>query len=181
MPRYPLIQRLLHWLIALMILGALAVGMIFGILEYKGTVATFGEATTNLLYKYHKTFGVLILGFMIVRIIVKVMLGKPKYANPLTKFENAASNAVHGLIYLLVPVMAILGWLATGASGYPVEFFNWTLPPILGKDKELGATLYALHGTVGWILLILVAAHIGGAFKHWLINRDGVMTRMSLF
>lgn len=181
MPRYALIQRLLHWLLAAMILGALGVGMIFGILEYKGTVETFGNDMTNLLYKYHKTFGVLILAFMVIRIVVKVMLGKPEYATPLTKFEHAASNAVHGLIYLLVPVMAILGWLGTGASGFPVEFFNWKLPAILAKDKELGALLFQLHGVVGWILLILVGAHIGAALKHWLVKRDGLMTRMSLF
>lgn len=181
MPRYALIQRVLHWLIAFLVLGALGVGMIFGFLEFKGTLETFGKDMTNTLYKYHKTFGVLILGLMVLRIIVKLMLGKPAYATPLTKFENAASNAVHGLIYLLVPVMAILGWLATGASGFPVEFFNWQLPAILSKDKELGATLYEWHGTIGWILLILVAVHIAAALKHWLIKRDGLMSRMGLF
>ncbi|MEO1493966.1 MAG: cytochrome b [Pseudomonadota bacterium] len=181
MPRYTLIQRLLHWALALMILGALGVGMIFGILEYKGTVETFGNDMTNTLYKYHKTFGVLILAFMVVRIVVKIRLGKPEYATPLTRFENAASNALHGLFYLLVPLMAVLGWLATGASGFPVEFFNWTLPAILGKDKELGALLFQLHGIVGWILLILVIVHIAAAVKHWLVKRDGVMARMSLF
>ena len=182
MPRYALIQRLLHWLIALMVLGVLAVGLIFAIYDgFNGTKAAFGADMTNLFYKYHKTFGVLILGFMTVRIAVKLALGKPEYSQPLTKFEHAASNAVHGLLYLLLLAMPVLGWLATGASGFPVEFFNWTLPPILSKDKELGALLYELHGICGWLILILVAAHIGAALKHWLIKRDGLMARMSLF
>ena len=51
----------------------------------------------------------------------------------------------------------------------------------LGKDKELGALLYQLHGICGWLVLILVAAHIGAALKHWLVKRDGLMERMSLF
>ena len=178
MPRYALSQRVLHWLIALMMLGTLAVGMIFAILEFEGTLETFGKDATNMLYKYHKTFGVIILAAMLVRIVVKLRLGKPDYATPLTRFEHIASNAVHGLFYLLIPIQAVLGWLATGASGYPVEFFNWKLPPILGKDKELGTLLYELHGIVGWLLLILVAVHIGAALKHAVLKRDGVLSRM---
>lgn len=178
MHRYALSQRLLHWLIALMVLGVLAVGMIFAILEFDGTLATFGKDTTNALYKYHKTFGVIILAAMIVRIAVKLACGKPDYAVPLTRFEHVASNAVHGLLYLLLILQPVVGWLATGASGYPVEFFGWTLPPILGKDKETGEFLYGLHGVFGWMLLILVGLHIAAALKHTFVNRDGLLWRM---
>ena len=77
--------------------------------------------------------------------------------------------------------MPVLGWLGTGAGGFPVQFFEWNLPGILAKDKELYGTLMGLHGIVGWVILICIALHIGGAMKHWLVNKDGVMTRMSLF
>ncbi len=180
-PRYAFIQRLLHWVLAVLVIGALSVGMIFAILEFDGTLETFGKDTTDLLYKYHKTFGVIILALMIVRLVVKLMLGKPAHADPLTKFQRAASEAIHGLFYVGLIAMTIVGWLATGASGYPVEFFNWTLPPILSKDKELGETLYEIHGTLGWIMLILVIVHLGAALMHWLVLRDRVMARMSLF
>lgn len=178
MPRYPLIQRALHWLIAVMVLGALGIGMIFGWLEYKGTVETFGQATTNFLYKYHKTFGVLILAAMLVRIVVKLRLGKPDYAVPLAKHEKAASGAVHGLLYVLLIAMPVTGWLATGASGYPVEFFNWTLPPLIGKDKELGAALYEVHGAIGFAIFMLVGVHIAAALRHAIVKKDDVLRRM---
>lgn len=176
--RYSLIQRFLHWSIAAMVLGALAIGMMLGWLGYQGVVDAYGQATTNLLYKYHKTFGVLILGFMIVRIVVKLRLGKPAYAEPLTRFEHVASNAVHGLLYACLILMPALGWLATGAGGFPVEFFDWKLPGVLAKDKALSETLYMLHGAVGWLLLALIVAHIGGALKHAIVNMDKVMDRM---
>ena len=51
MPRYAFSQRLLHWLIALMVLGALVVGWTLGTLGFNGTVETFGKDVTNLLYK----------------------------------------------------------------------------------------------------------------------------------
>ncbi|MGB0505772.1 MAG: cytochrome b [Pikeienuella sp.] len=176
--KYPAIQRGLHWVIALMVLGTLAVGMLLGWLGYGGVVKSFGQDMTNMLYKYHKTFGVIILFAMIIRIIVKIRMGKPPYANPLTSFEKAASGAVHGLLYVCLLAMPILGWLATSAGGYPVEFFNWTLPNPISKDKELSETLYWLHGAVGWMTAALVAAHIGAALMHGIVKRDGVLQRM---
>lgn len=176
--KYTLSQRLLHWIIALMVLGALAVGFLLGFLGFSGVKDTFGIDITNLLYKYHKTFGVLILGLMVIRIIVKLAKGKPDYAQPLNRFEHVASNAVHGLLYLCLFAMPVLGWLGTGANGFPVEFFNWKLPPILAKDKELGGLLMWLHGIVGWTLAALIVLHIGGALKHAIVNRDGVLQRM---
>lgn len=184
MPRYTLLQRLLHWSIAVMVLGSLSVGLIFWYYDgFTGTKNAFGGELTGLFYKYHKTLGVIILSAMILRILVKIVRGKPEYAQPLSKFEHAASNAVHGVLYLALLAMPVLGWIATGAGGFPVQFFEWNLPGILNKADhgDLYETLMWLHGVVGWVIIVCVVAHIGGALKHWLVNRDGVMTRMSLF
>ena len=178
MPRYPAIQRLIHWVVGLIVIGVLCGGLIIYTLGYKGVVDTFGQDMTNMIYKYHKTFGIVALALMIVRVIVKIRMGKPDYATPLTTFEKAASGSVHGLLYVCLIAMPILGWLATGASGYPVEFFNWTLPPLIGKDKELGETLYMLHGYVGFAILFLLFMHIGAALMHGIVKKDGVLQRM---
>ena len=179
--RYALIQRLLHWLIALLVLLALGVGMILGFLGFDGTQATFGEAVTNALYAGHKTFGVMILALMLLRLGIRLVLGAPPYQSPLTGFERVASRTVHALLYITLLAQPILGWLATAAGGYPVQFFGWNLPGLIGKDKGLSEALFLLHEVVGWALVGLLILHIGGAMQHWLIKRDGVMTRMSLF
>ena len=176
--KYALSQRILHWAIALMVIAAMAVGATLGYLGFNGVKETFGIDVTNMLYKYHKTFGIIILGLMIVRIIVKVMKGKPDYSPPLTRFEHVASNAVHGLLYVSLIAMPVFGWLGTGANGFPVEFFDRRLPPIVGKDKELGATLMGLHETFGWILGALIVIHIGAALQHAFVKKDGVLRRM---
>jgi cytochrome b561 len=178
MPRYPFIQRALHWIVAFLVLGTLIVGLMIGIFEFDGLVAAYGQATTNLIYKYHKTFGVLILGFMVIRTIVKLRLGKPAYAPPLSDFDRRASATVHGLLYVCLLAMPVLGWLGTGAGGFPVEFFDWKLPGIVSKDKALSDLLFELHEMVGWTIMLLVGLHIGGALKHAIINMDKVMDRM---
>ena len=183
MAKYALSQRVLHWGIAVIVIGTLAAGMTIGQLGgFSGTREVFGDAT-GMLYKYHKTFGVLVLFAMLVRIAVKLRLGKPGYAAPLKPVERIASNAIHGMLYLALVAMPVLGWLATGAGGFPVEFFEWKLPGILNKADHghLYKTLMWWHGVVGWVILVCLVLHIAGAMKHWLIDRDGVMGRMSLF
>ena len=54
-------------------------------------------------------------------------------------------------------------------------------PGFIDKDMELYALLMELHGLCGWIIILCLIAHIGGALKHRLVNKDGVLARMSLF
>lgn len=180
MPRYPLIHRLLHWTIAVIVLGTLPIGMIFMFLEFEGTLATFGQPTTDLLYTYHKSFGVLILLLMLIRLAVRLAFGKPDYRPPIAGWERAVSTAVHASLYALLILQPMLGWAATAAGGYPVQFFAWNLPGFLAKDEALSSTLYGVHGLAGWLILLLAGLHIAGALRHWLVKRDEVMTRMAL-
>jgi len=180
-PRYSLLQRLIHWLVAAIAICVLAVGLTLGILGFDGVKASFGMDMTNLLYKYHKTFGVVLLGLMTLRLAVKLALGRPDHDPPLPRFNRAASEAVHGLLYVLLLIQPVLGWAATAAGGYPIEFFNATLPKFLAKDPALSETLYGLHRAVGWALVVLIGVHVGAALMHRLVLRDGVMRRMSLF
>jgi len=184
MLRYALIQRLLHWLIALIALGVLAIGLTLGILKFEGTKATFGMPATNALYEYHKTFGLILFGLMLLRLFVRLEYGKPPIEGLVAPWERIASAVVQYLLYLALIAQPILGWLATDAADFPVQFFHWNLPQIIDKSdaaKRMGEALYAAHGVVGWSILALLTLHIGGALKHLLVDRSGVTRRMGLF
>lgn len=177
---YAAIQRILHWLIALIVLVLLAAGLVLGSLGYEGLVEQFGNDITNLIYKMHKTFGVLVLALMALRLMLRLAIGAPAYARPLPGWQLAASRVSHWGFYLLLIAMPVVGWLGTAAGGYPVEFFNWTLPGLIGKDPELSQALFDLHGLIGWLLMALILVHVAAALAHWLFWRDGVMGRMGL-
>lgn len=184
MIRFSLLQRLLHWLIAIIVVVTLGAGLIFGILEFDGTKEKFGGPVTDMLYKYHKTFGLIILGLMLIRLFVRLEDGKPPHDYDVAAWEVVASSVVQYLLYLALLVQPILGWMATDASNYPVEFFFWNVPDMIPKSKpmgDLGATLYGLHGIVGWSIVVLLVLHIGGALRHWIFKRDSVMRRMGFF
>ncbi len=180
-PKYTLSQRLVHWAVALLVLMTLPIGLTLGYLGFEGAQQTFGPGTTDTLFIAHKTIGVLLLGLMVVRVVLRLTLGKPPYAVALARPQKIASETVHGLFYLLLLTMPVLGWLATAAGGFPINFFHWNLPPLLGEDEALSEMLFQWHLGVGLAVLALILLHVAGALYHWLIRRDGVMLRMSLW
>jgi cytochrome b561 len=178
-PKYTSLQRLLHWAVAIMAIGGLAAGLTLGILGFKGVTDLLGAATRNFIYTYHKTFGLIVLAAMLIRLVVKLKQGAPAYEPPLERWQAIISGLVHKALYVCLIAMPILGWMATDASNYPVEFFSWSLPQFIDKDKDLGALLYEVHGILGWVLTGLLAMHVGAAMMHWLVKRDGVISRMT--
>ena len=180
-PRYALVQRLLHWLIVVLVLLALIAGGTIGYFGFGGLRDLFGPAGTDLVYTTHKTLGVLILGFMVLRVLARLGLGKPAYAEPLPAPQRIASQTVHALFYVLLLAMPVLGWLATASGGFPVHLFHIELPGLIDRNKELSEVLFLWHRYVAYALVGLIVLHVAGALYHWRVRRDEVMQRISLF
>lgn len=178
--RYALAQRLLHWLIAILVLGALAGGVLLWSYGFEGLKASFGIEATNAIYTYHKTAGILVLGLMLIRLALRLLLGAPPPPPTLSPGVAAAARATHLAFYGLLIAMPVLGWAATAAGGFPVQFFNLTLPGLIGKNEALSETLYQIHGAVGVAIAALALLHITAALRHWLVLKDGVMGRVGL-
>ncbi|MEO0823209.1 MAG: cytochrome b [Pseudomonadota bacterium] len=180
MARYGLLQRLLHWLIAALVFAALLGGLVLWAYGFDGLKSAFGIEVTNLVYKYHKTAGVLILGLMTLRLAVRLVAGAPAAHPSLSPPLAAVSAATHWVLYALLFAMPVLGWLATAAGGFPVEFFDMKMPGLIGKDPALSKVLYWSHGALGLAIAVVMALHVAAALRHWLVLKDGVMRRISL-
>lgn len=178
-PRYAASQRVLHWLVAVLVLGALALGGTIGWFGLEGLQTRFGEGPTNTIYTWHKSFGVLILILTLVRIGLRLRHGKPPYAMALARWQRLGSEAVHGLLYVLLIVMPVIGWWATAAGGYPVQLGPLILPGLFPENEALSEVLFAWHQALGVTILILALGHIAAALYHWRVRRDGVMQRMT--
>ena len=177
--RYGIVRRLIHWTVAVLVVGLLVVGITLGELGFEGARDAFGLEATNLLYKYHKTFGIIVLALMTARLVLRLVRPPPPYDPPIPSFYRTAGRINHRLLYALLIAQPMVGWAATAAGGFPIEFFEATLPPLLGKDEALSGTLYGLHGLLGGTIVVLVALHASAALMHWLVRRDGVMQRMT--
>lgn len=170
--RYSLLQRVLHWFIAIMVFGMLTSGM---------ALMVFGDESVGSLVKVHMSFGVLVFITMLIRVALRVLMPTP--ASPLTGVEQRIGNTIHLLLYVLLIGLPISGWLATSAIGETVQFFNMTLPALMTateSTKAFGETVFELHGLGGIAVLLLVLVHTAAAIKHWLVLKDGMMNRISL-
>ncbi|MGJ7462487.1 cytochrome b [Halomonas sp. MA07-2] len=179
--RYAYPHRVLHWLVAVVLLFSLASGLTLGFLGFEGAMERFGQRGTDFLYTAHKSLGVAMLALMTLRLVTRLLFVVPDHEPPLPAFQRVLSSAVHHLLYLALLVQPLLGWAATASGDFPVQFLHWRLPGVVGVDEALSERLFEWHGWLGWAILGLVALHIAGALFHWLIRRDNVMKRMSLF
>lgn len=168
---YPASSKWLHWLVAALVLPAIAVGIY---LPY-----TQPGPFQDGLFNAHKAFGMLILILMIVRIVNRVAVGAPAAEPGIARWQKAVSSAVHGLLYVLLIVQPVVGYVANSAFGASVPFFGlFDIPPIVEKNDALSERLFMLHRVIGIAIAALAVVHIGAALQHFVILRDGVLQRM---
>lgn len=167
-------QKLLHWLIALLIFGMIPVGLY---MTERGEATKF-DALTNTLYTWHKSIGFVVLLLVLARIWIRKRHGAPAPVSTLTPFERFASDAAHKALYVLMVLVPLLGWAAV--SAYPARgvLFGLSLPPIMPENQALAGLLFKLHEAAAIGLALVMAAHIGAAFMHLIVKKDGVFRRM---
>jgi cytochrome b561 len=136
-------------------------------------------ATQDALYNFHKSLGVLILILVVLRVLNRLIVSAPAPEPGIERWQKAASSATHGLLYVLLVAMPIVGYVANSAYGAPTPFFGlFNLPPIVAENKPLSETLFMLHRWSGFVLIVLVLMHIGAALFHHVIRGDNVLRRM---
>jgi cytochrome b561 len=136
-------------------------------------------AWQDRLYNFHKSMGVLILILMILRVLNRFIVGAPASEPTIARWQRALSSAVHGLLYLLLIVQALVGYWANSAFGASTPFFGlFEIPAIGASNEALSNRLFAIHRIIGIALVILIAMHVGAALQHFFIQRDGVLQRM---
>jgi cytochrome b561 len=167
-------QKLLHWVIALMVLTLIPVGLY---MVRRGAATNF-DATTNDLYTAHKTFGFIVLLLVVIRIVIRVTRGAPAPEASLTRMQVIASESVHGLLYILLFAVPMLGWLGVSAYDARGILGGYQLPALLAKDGPLGEMILKYHGWAAILMGLFALAHIGAALFHRIILKDGVMRRM---
>ena len=173
--RYALTQRLLHWIIAFLVLGALTGGWIIEEFSRKD----FPKGVYSQIYDLHKAVGFIILMLMLCRIIARLVHGKPAPHPGLASWQRTASSVVHTAFYILLVVQPILGIVGVWSFPAPIPVLDSLIDNPLTKDRDLSKMVLNLHANVGKALIALAVLHIAAAFMH-IFKRDGVFSRIGL-
>jgi cytochrome b561 len=169
--RYHPALVLLHWILALAILGMYAFGSIV-LDDMKNT----DPGITGLL-QLHVIGGIVILVLIIARLYIR--MNKPRPAPVVTgkPLVDKLAAGVHHLLYTLTVLVIVAGLaLAYAADLFSILFAHvGTLP----KDFE-DYTSHEIHDFLANALLAVIALHVAAALQHQFILKDNIMARMSL-
>lgn len=178
--RYSTIAVILHWVIAVMILGQIAGGLFMHRLPNSSPIKFD-------MYQVHKSFGITILLLTIFRLGWRLLNKPPALPETMPGWEKLAARSTHWLFYALLFLTPFAGWAMVSASPLeiPTVYFGvieWPHLPFFDGAADRVAiedTLKDRHEFLAFSILGLLALHVGAALKHHFINRDDVLVGMA--
>ncbi len=169
--RYGSVAKFFHWLMALAIIGMLALGLYMEDLEI--------SPDKLKLYGIHKSIGVLILIFASLRLVWKNINIIPKLPDSIPALQKLAAGISHYALYATMFLMPLSGWLMSSAAGFQVSVFGiFKLPNLINKDQDLRNLFSSAHTFIGYALIVLIILHALAALKHHFIDKDNILRRM---
>jgi cytochrome b561 len=168
---YTATAKALHWLMAILLFGMLALGFYMQDLPL--------SPDKLKLYSWHKWAGVtafLLVGF---RLLWRIAHRPPALPGSMPKIMQFAAHAGHLALYGLMLAIPMSGWLMSSAKGFQTVYFGvLPIPDLLDKNKELGDLLALVHQSLNPLFIAVLAGHIGAALKHHFIDKDDILTRI---
>ena len=93
-PAYTVTARVLHWLIAALVLPMIALGIIIA--------NEWGGPVQQPLYDLHKSIGALLLPLVLVRLVYRLMHPPPPLPADIPALQQFAAHATHWTLYALL-------------------------------------------------------------------------------
>jgi cytochrome b561 len=167
--RYHPLLVALHWVLAVLIIAALALGALV-IVKIPNTDPMKIEALRS-----HMAGGSVILLLMLIRLFVRARTTHPAAASTGTPALDRLAFVSHRMFYGAVLVTAGSGIVMALQTGLPAIVF--------AGDGVLPADFWVfpvrtVHYVASRVLMTLIALHVAGALYHTLILKDGLLRRM---
>jgi len=172
MERYTRTAVILHWLIALAILGQIAFGWYLQPIQR-------GAPERAALVNFHKSTGLVIGVLIVIRLAWRLLHKPPPLPESMPAWERSAARVNHVLLYACMLIMPIAGYTASNFSRFGVKFFNAVpLPPWGVDDRDIYAFFNGLHVGTSYVFVTLIALHALAAARHLIFPRHGILRRM---
>jgi cytochrome b561 len=168
--QFTVLMRVLHWLMAAMVLTMLGIGV--------AMVASLGDY--HRLVSIHRPLGIAILILVVIRFVNRQFSTLPPFPATMSSQERLVAHASEILLYTLLFVLPLVGWGMLSAARYPIVLCgSLHLPPILPHSVMLYAFLRKTHTVLAYLLFLAFLGHFGAVLFHTLVVRDGLFSRMA--
>lgn len=160
----------LHWITAALIIANLLLGL--------SMVGLPISPRKLQWYLVHKSIGITVFLLTSLRLAWRALRPHPAPL-PMAAWQRRAAAVSHGLLYVLLFVIPISGWLYSSATGVQVVYLGLLpLPDLVGKNRALADVLRLVHVGLNSLLFVVVCVHVAAAVKHHVVDRDRALARM---
>lgn len=159
----------LHWLIAVTLVGMVALGWYMMSIEH--------DPGSDWYFNLHKSVGITVFSLVLIRIGWRLTHRPAPLPSFVPAWQTRLSTWTQLLLYVCMVLLPTTGFIGALYSKKGVAFWGKALPTAV-PNHDFSELLFTAHGVIVWVLVGLVALHVAGALKHLLIDRDGVFQRM---
>ena len=170
--RYGWAAVIMHWAVAVAVFGLFGLGFWMVELSYYDEWYRRGP-------DIHRAVGILLFALVVVRLLWRLINPSPRPLPDHKQWEVLSAHVAHWLLYLLMFVAMVSGYLISTADGSSISVFDlFEVPSATGTVKGMEDTAGAVHYWTTWSLIVLAGIHALGAFKHHFIDKDDTLKRM---
>lgn len=160
---------LLHWLMALLIFGLYAVGL---------SIDLFDKPLRPPIVNLHAIFGLLLLTLIVPRILWRVTHPRPAYPASMGRIFQRAAAAGHGVLYLLMIAVPLVGIPTFLWRGAPLNFGLFQIPSPFEANRDVAHQFGEVHELLAHALIAVAVGHVLIALYHQFVLRDNIIARM---
>ena len=172
--KYALTSRILHWVMAILIIFLLGLGIFMS--------DFLSEESPNRMevYNLHKSLGVLVLILLFLRVINRLLTQTPPLPFAISALEKKLAKFGHLALYFLMFTTPFSGYLMSSFAGYPVKFFSFELPNFFQANFQFAGFFAEAHEVSAYSLLTVIIIHILAVIRHRFFDKLGndVLNRM---
>ncbi len=169
--RYGALSIVMHWLMFLLI------AVTFASIELRELFEK-GTELRDAFKSWHFMLGLSVLALVSIRLLMYLVQQPPEITPQPNSIQQNMAKAMHGVLYVFMFFMPILGWLILSGEGDVIPFYGWTLPALISENKELADFLQEVHETGGVIGYWLIGLHAVVALFHHYLLKDNTLLRM---
>ncbi len=162
----------LHWIVAILVLGMLALGWwMIGLPKGEGSVRAY-------YFNLHKSIGITIGFIVLVRILWRLAHPAPAFPAAMPGWQALAARWVHIGLYVCIVMQPLSGVLSSSFSKYPIKYFGYALPRWVPESNAFKEFFSGVHYAGVIALMALVTIHLLGVLQHLVQDRGAMFRRM---
>jgi cytochrome b561 len=161
----------LHWVMAASILGMFALGWI---------AVNYPMSPAKLeLFIWHKSIGLTLLALVVLRVAWRMTNQTPAPPPGISAKEHRLARTGHAILYLLMIVMPVSGYVINSTANFPFRFFGGArVPNLIPADEAWQGIAETVHFGAFCIFALVLLVHVAAALRHHFVRENDVLVNM---